>query len=202
MQEGESERAMEGEGEGGAAGGEEGRRGRSCGGGGWSGGACIKAEKAFVQVEVVVAGLEAASPPQPLASPPAEPEREPEREREPEAHVCSEACDGEGICPRARAMIDALLSAEAADAIDWAYEVVDLRRFAARDDLFMESLDAADLHLGYALRRLLKAYPTELNGFIAESSKAESLMALTVKLESLGTSVPAAVDAARRVGYD
>ena len=42
-------------------------------------------------------------------------------------------------------MIDAMLSAKAADAIDWAYEVVRVRRCAARDDSFMEELDAANL---------------------------------------------------------
>ena len=51
---------------------------------------------------------------------------------------------------------------------------------------------------GVRAEELTRLRPEEVN----ESANAESLMALTVKLESLGTSVPAAVDAACRVGYD
>ena len=50
---------------------------------------------------------------------------------------------------------------------------------AARNDAFTEELDAADLHFGYALQRLLSVFPTAYCGQITVSSKAESLMGQT-----------------------
>ena len=102
------------------------------------------------------------------ARPPAEPpppealaEAPPTPAAEPTEHVCSDACSAEELCPRARALVDAAMSEEAAHAIAWAYEVASLRRAARNTEELSterEELDTADLSLGYALRRLLQVY--------------------------------------------
>ena len=78
-----------------------------------------KAEAAFIRAEVNILGLGAASP----APPPPEPEPEPE----PAAHVCSDACSAE-VCPRARAIVEAAMSEEAAVLIIAAFFVFSLSR--------------------------------------------------------------------------
>ena len=63
-------------------------------------------------------------------------------------------------------------------------------------------VDGAHVHLGYALRRLLRAYPTEFGGRITKGSKATCVIGLIVMLESGGHSVPVAVQAADAVGFN
>lgn len=123
------------------------------------------------------------------------------------------ACSAEEPCPIFRALIDAAMSDESKPVILWAFHIAALRRavsIASREwslgdvdvDETMEELDAAEIHLGYALRRLLRAYPTEFGGRITKGSKATCVIGLIVMLESGGHSVPAAVQAADAVGFN
>jgi hypothetical protein len=123
------------------------------------------------------------------------------------------ACSAEEPCPIFRALIDAAMSDESKPVILWAFHIAALRRavsIASREwslgdvdvDDTMEELDVAEIHLGYALRRLLRAYPTEFGGRITKGSKATCVIGLIVMLESGGHSVPVAVQAADAVGFN
>lgn len=145
----------------------------------------------------------AAQPPEP---PPPEAPLPPALEPAmPAEHTCSDECTAEELCPRAQALVDAAMSEEAAHAIAWAYEVASLRRAARNTEELSterEELETADWSFQYALRRLLRVYPTEFGGQITQDSKAECVVGLTVKLASFGHVVPMAEQAAREVGFD
>ena len=105
------------------------------------------------------------------------------------------------------------MSDEAEPVIVWAFQVAALRRAVSaasrewslgdRDaDETMEELDVAEMRLGYALRRLLRAYPTEFGGRITKDSKATCVIGFVVLLESLSHSLPTAVKAAEAVGFN
>ena len=123
------------------------------------------------------------------------------------------ACSADEPCPIFRALVDAAMSDEAEPVIMWAFHIAALRRAVSiassewslgdrEVDEAMEELDVAEIHLSYALRRLLRAYPTEFGGRITKDSKATCVIGLVVLLESVGHSLPTAVKAADAVGFN
>ena len=123
------------------------------------------------------------------------------------------ACSAEEPCPIFRTLVDAAMSDEAEPVILLAFHSAALRRAVSAAsyewslgdcevDETMEELDVAEMRLGYALRRLLRAYPTEFGGRITKDSKATCVIGLVVLLESVGHSLPTAVKAADAVGFN
>jgi hypothetical protein len=156
-----------------------------------------KAEAAFVEMEVVIGGLERAAD---ASEPPAEPEPELE---EPQLPACAEECCS-SMCPRACALHDMLASTEAAPAIAWAFRVVHLSRFTSPqlDEGLDLSQATAAVRYRHALRRLQLTYPdvAPVCEFMQNSSK--QMIELTVRMEAMGLRVPSARAVAQKVGFD
>ena len=113
-------------------------------------------------------------------------------------HVCSEACSGEELCPRARALIEAATSDEAAVMIDTAYTVIKLSKRGG-DAHFNEKLELAQVRYGHALRRFKQQNP-EFCGW--GSHPAELVVTWTVQFAAAGYPIPAAAAAASRIRFD
>ena len=138
-----------------------------------------------------------AQAPEPPPSPqPAAPEP-PAAAVPPPEHVCCDACTAD-MCPRAHTILDMATSWEAAGLITAAYAVASLARHG-RDAHFNRKLEHAQVDYRHALRRLKEAYPGDHCGWSQNS--ARQVMEWTVRLEAAGQSIPAAVAAARRVGF-
>ena len=135
------------------------------------------------------------SPP-PLAP---EPAAEPEPEPEPEPHVCSEACAGDEICPRARALLEAAMSSEAAVLIIAAFSVWALGGCDGAYSFFDEELQVAQVRYTHALRRFKQKYP-EFCGWGERSAKL--VMLWTVGCAAADHPIPVAEKVASRVGFD
>jgi hypothetical protein len=124
-------------------------------------------------------------PPPPPPAPPAE-------------HVCSEACT-DGMCPRARARIEAAMSTEAAVLIVAAFGVISAKS-CGRDPHFNEELELADVRFRHALRRLQQAYPGEFCSWSQHSTAL--VIQWTLRCACVGHPIPAAEAAARRIGLN
>ena len=125
-------------------------------------------------------------------------EGRPKPQPEQPEHVCSEACSGEEICPRARALIEAAMSDEAAVMIGAAFDVI---KHSGRggDAHFNEQLELAQVRYGHALRRFKQENP-EFCGWGSHSAKL--VVTWTVRCAAAGYPIPAATAAADRIRFD
>ena len=105
--------------------------------------------------------------------PPPQPLPEPAPEPEPVPHVCSEACAGDEMCPRARALLEAAMSREAAVLIIAAFSVWALGGGDGTDSFFDEELQVAQVRYSHALRRFKHEYP-EFCGWGERSAQSGS----------------------------
>ena len=103
------------------------------------------------------------------------------------------------MCPRAIAMLNMIKSQEVAVAITSAYIVWYHGQLGGKDTDINEKLELAQVRYKHALRRLKEAYPGEFSDFSNDSYK--EILFWTVRLQSIGRPVPAAVAAAGRVGF-
>ena len=115
------------------------------------------------------------------------------------SHMRSEDC-GEEMCPRALALLDMAMSKEAAMAIVPAFKVFTQIAQHGSDAFFNEKLELAEVQYKHALRRLKQVYPDEFCGFSENS--AWEVVSWTIRLSAFGQTIPAAVAAARAVGFD
>lgn len=115
-------------------------------------------------------------------------------------HVCSDACStsSEDICPRARALLEAALSNEAAALVIAAFTLSSLTRCGGDANL-NEELQLAEVRFSHALRRFKCAYPE----FCVWGQRSEKLVVdWTIRLAAHGRPIPAAEAVARRLGFD
>jgi hypothetical protein len=102
------------------------------------------------------------------------------------------------MCPKALAMLDMIMSPEVALTIVAAYKVWN-HHGRGIDRNINEKLELAEVQFKHALRRLSDAYPGEFFDFSNDSYM--DILGWTVRLQSIGRPVPAAVAASARVGF-
>ena len=130
-------------------------------------------------------------------SPEPPPAPEPCQPPAPEPLICSADCCSAQACPRARAMIEKATSQEVAVLIinafrSWWYRKV--------DSFFSEQAEHAQVAFKHAMRRLRRAYPGDFCEWSEQSPWAVVLW--TIRCKAVGVSIPAAVAAARMIGFD
>ena len=104
------------------------------------------------------------------------------------------------MCPRGCAILDMATSEEVAIAIFGAYNLFNqTRRSRGGEMYFNEKLELAQVRYKHALRRLKVAYPGEFCDFSEQSPW--DMIGWTIALQSVGMTVPAAVDAAKQIGF-
>ena len=95
-------------------------------------------------------------------------------------------------------------SREAAAALTAAYTVTEIYKgskhpnWAAWEEKFAEASDVADIRFKHAMRRLKKAFPSELCTF--PDTDSWQLVGLAIQCAALGHPIPAAAAAAQKFG--
>ena len=108
-------------------------------------------------------------------------------------------CRCADMCPRARSIVEAASSSEAAAAISSAYNVLGCSR-AGKDAYYNMKLEVAQVVYKHKLRDLKTAYPGEFCGFSEGSFR--DMVEWTICLEAAGITVPATVCAARKIRFN
>jgi hypothetical protein len=96
-------------------------------------------------------------------------------------------------------MLNMAMSQAAALTIIAAYNIFKYSPPSGQESFFNEEMEVAEVRYRHALRRLKEAYPDEFSGFSDQSYM--EILGWTVRLYSMGHRIPAAVAAAKRIGF-
>lgn len=150
-----------------------------------------KAEAAFIEMEVIISGLErpadATQPPPPPSDVPTPPPPWPEG------------------CPHHQGQVDMLMSKAAAPVFSMAFILLYAGRSVPRplSPSAQESLELTALRFKHALRALQRAFPDETGQLsFEEKLTAKEVITLAVYFTSFGHSIPSASKAAQKIGFD